>query len=307
MKTSQIRALQFKQIGALAIASIGLSIGLTIGLTSSAQAQSYSYDFEELTPGSISPTVDGNINAIGTNLQGNPYGWYGGNSSSTERVTVSGAMNSPWDVGGSQSAVMYTVSDGTEPTLYNYFTDRTGLANYSNPTSVNVDGSLGASLTGSGYSVSWDFYTDYLASQPLFELRSSDANPVQALSLDVRYDTKKLRYYNGSTAILSENALLDDTWYRFEVVDIDVANGTYGFNLIEWDSINETATVVASDSDLEFRNTVTDIDYFRMKVNGGSSPTYYLDNFSIVPEAKSASLLFGLGACLAVAGLKRRR
>ncbi|MDQ8192964.1 PEP-CTERM sorting domain-containing protein [Coraliomargarita sp. SDUM461004] len=289
------------KVGALLVTGIGLPCMVN------SQTLPYSYDFEDLSPGNIAPTfLAGNLNEItGTGRQGNPYGWYGSAFGTNERVTISPDMNSPWDVGGSQSAALVDRNASSiAPSIYNYFTDRTGLTN-NNPSSVDVDGSLGASLTGSGYTVAWDFYGADLNTQPHFAFYSS--NGTEAFALDVRYSTHYLRYSDGSGSTqLVEYAMKDENWYRFEVVDIDIDNQTYGFNVYEWNGTS--GTTVATVTDAAFANSVTDLDYFRLRVNtANTEPEYYLDNFSIIPEPSSTALLFGSFTCMLAIFMKRRR
>ncbi|MBC2594421.1 hypothetical protein H5P28_09145 [Ruficoccus amylovorans] len=283
MKNTGYFRLLTKALSMLAVSGAGLAA------VSHAQTLPYSYDFEGLTPGTVSPLA-GNING-----PANAYGWYGSNFSTNKRVTVSGDMNSPWDVGGSQSAALvYQANEPTPlPSLYNYFTNRTNLYNY--PSNVNVTGSLGASLTGSGYTMAWDFYSTLLNTQPQFRINSS--TEVNAILFDIRSETHYLRYYqNGATTIDESYAFKDNTWYRFEVSNIDVVNKTWDLDVYEWDGTS--GTTVISLSGLGFNAAATDLDYFRMQVNTTTNSTgyqYYLDNFSIIPEASSAAwLLLGL-------------
>ncbi|MDQ8192952.1 hypothetical protein QEH59_00845 [Coraliomargarita sp. SDUM461004] len=264
----------------IALVRNGACICTGLCFSLSAQAQPFSYNFEELVAGSEIAPLTGNLNeSTGKGRQGNAYGWYGNHFATKQRVTVSNKMNSPWDQGGRQSAVLVGDSDSSSaPSLYNYFTNRTGLTNY-NPNKVEVTGSLGKSLTGSGYQVSWDFYAiaDSLNTQPYFGLYSKEGD-IEAITLDIRYQSHQLRYYDSAEAKLVDHKFKEATWYRFEIVDINLTRQTYGFRVYEW---GRDAPVVTL-SELSFKNKVTEIDYFRNRVNTeNTNPVYYLDNFSI--------------------------
>ncbi|MDQ8192901.1 hypothetical protein QEH59_00590 [Coraliomargarita sp. SDUM461004] len=277
-----------KKIAVLALSSLGIA----------SIAQAYSYDFEGLTTDGSSINGNGNANASG---------WYGSNYVSSAYGVSASTENSPWSAGSgsllqSFDSTVTPPSGVFKPSPYLYFTDHTGTTTGSPSTSVT--GALGASMTGSGYSMSWDFKTTNVESQPVFVL--ADSSGTEVITLDVRQASSNvLRYYDGATEMLDDTPILDDTWYRFEIIDIDVLNDTYGFNVYEWNGTG--GTVIASASDLDFRSDVSDLDMFRMKVNSNATTEYYLDNVSIIPEIRSFSMLLGLSACLSVVVLKRRR
>jgi hypothetical protein len=246
---------------------------LITGSFAQAQSFSYSYNFENLAAGEVLvPT--GNLNQPDSN----DNGWYGANITSTNRVTVSDAFNSPWDVGGSQSAaIVRTCAEGSGATLFHYFIEQ--FDRYNAPRNINVTGSLGSALTGSGYSFSFDVMTPALSTQPRFRFfGGGETHDDVALSFQMRYNGT-LRI-NGVDVPAFTGVFAAHTWYRFKVSNLDVSARSWDLEIFEWNGSSETSIYRATA--LDFDNPVSIIDRFQVRSNSTNTNPIYFDNFIAV-------------------------
>lgn len=226
-------------------------------------------------------------------------GWYNDRhleGGRTQFNAVTNAMNSPWDVGGSNVVAVIQGEDGGGV--------NTRLNNYFSGGPAGVTGSLGAPLTGSGYTIAWDFRAPAFGKQPLFTIFSS--NNTSAVNFQVRHDIKQLRYNDGATLVTNAFTFTDNRWYRFEVHDIDVGADTWNLKVYEWNATLGEGVEVIALTGVSFQNSVSDVNRFYFMANSSGTSTFYLDNFSVIPEPGTLAAA-GLAAGLLVFLRRRAR
>jgi hypothetical protein len=263
-----------------------LTSAVFAGSFAQAQTFPYSYDFENLTPGNVN-TPSGNLNQP----DANDNGWYGSNISSTNRVTVSDVFNSPWDVGGSQSAAIVRTDGAGAASLLNFFTDE--LNRYNFPSNVDMTGSLGSALTGSGYGFSFDAMTPNRSTQPRFRFfGGSELDVDTAFEIQMRFDGT-LRINNVEVAAFTDspNSFLNNIWYRFEITNLNVAAQSWDLEIFAWNGTS--GDLIYSATDLGFMYDVSSIDRFQARSNSTNTNPIYFDNFVAIPEPATVACLFG--------------
>jgi hypothetical protein len=221
---------------------------------------------------------------------GNENGWYATNITDTKYVDVV-TGNSPFGQDGDSQRVQIGRTgsiDSNQPRLHNYFADNAGLG---------VTGSVGSNLTGSGVAVSWDALITSYNQQPKWEIFNNAG--VAVIDFQVRYNTKQLRYFDGTTQVdvTTGYQFVDNVWYHFEISNIDVENGKWDLNIFAWDAQSGTGIKVVSLSDLGFYSGSTSLNHFRMHSHSQSAHNLYIDNFQVVPEPCTLALI-GLGGLL---------
>lgn len=240
--------------------SIGMSFTAIFLMACAANSAYFTDGFESYDIGDLIPNANG-------------YGWFVDRVAEENKYIKIIQGNSPF--GADYDSKMVQVgrtgtADGLQPRIYNYFGDKSTLG---------VVGSVGQNLTGAGISISWDvLITDYTR-QPKWEIRSGEVN---AIDFQVRWDTKELRYYNGSSYVDGTGyKFINNVWYRFELSNIDVTNGKWDLDVLAWDTQAGEASVVVSLSNVSFFNSVSSLEHFRMFSNSSSAHDFYIDNFKV--------------------------
>ena len=187
---------------------------LFIFLPASAQI-SINGDFESYTDGS-NVYDDGRVD-----------GWYAFDSDSHRTVTVESNLNSPFGT-GSQSVELNRTASGNNPTLLHSFND------FNHSTSGQVTGSWGGTMSGSGWSISFDWRQTSLNAQMQFAGIGTDRNNnIRAFRVEARFDGN-LRI-NGDADNEISDVFSANEWYRVQLSNINFDNFTYDLDLIAWD------------------------------------------------------------------------
>jgi hypothetical protein len=286
------------------VKTLGLALISSVSLACASQAQvtlPYNFDFEGLTAGTYSP-LSGDINSEG----GPAYGWhafYATDPVIRSLVLSTSGFSSPFGTGSQALALVKVSTPGnqTQPYVTNYFSD-------TNKSGVDITGSLNGNLTGNGYSFAWDFYTTNLTTNTLFALY--DLSGHAAIQLQARFNGLFGYYQNGARTDTANVVFSTNTWYRIEVSNVDVGNGTWDVDIYEWADGASSATKVISLAGLDFNIDTTELASLRISNSSTLEYGYqvYIDNVSIsqVPEA-SALLWAGLALPLLIVRLRLRR
>lgn len=245
------------------------------GVASHAQTVDFSFDFEDLQTGSI-----GSPEGVLNQPNANQHGWHARFPDFENIVYVSDEASSPWNAGGRQSVVIQrSVPGGGAPALFHYFTDQFNLSCITG--NVDVQGSLGRPLEGSGYTVSFDMMMGNIATQPIFRFfdgRSRDEDVV--LNFQIRHD---------NTFRINDQQVQDmrytfsrNMWYRFVISNLNLVNQTWDLAIYEWDG--SEGFLIYQASSLPFMLPVPSIDRFMIRSNSENTNPIFIDNFSIVGQ-----------------------
>lgn len=238
------------------------------------------------------PETD-NINT-GTNASDN--GWWA--SSYPDNVRI-GSDNSPWTGDDGTNIVQIYRISGTNGDLYNTFggTD-------------DATGSIGNIFTAANQPANlgfiWDFHNHFwggATNRPEVWIGSGDtASSASDMAIRIGLNLVDMEFlirgWEGEAPAYAHN-----TWYRFEVLNVNIADQSYDLNIY---SEADLATPFFSETGLKFYNTVTSLDAARFRFISGTanSRSFWIDNFTIIPEPSTYALIFGV---LALAGALLRR
>lgn len=253
-----------------------LQLGLFVLLPVASQAVIIGGNFE------IYP--DGNdVNSISAALDD---GWYAFDSGD-RTARVESNLNSPF-ASGSQSVELIRPSGGTSnPTLVHTF-------NNHNQSGVGqITGSLGGTLAGSGWSISFDWRQTTLATQMQFAAVGTDRNNNnRAFRVEARANGGMRINGDGDNEI--PNIFSANEWYRVQITNLNLDTQTFDLDVIAWDDGEQT--VVYSETGFGFENDRSELAYIRWASFGNTPHTIWVDEVSVVPEPATVALLFGMSA-----------
>lgn len=242
-----------------------------------ADFEAYSEDFEDYPLNDIEGFPK-DFNASPAN-QG---GWSISSFSDLHGVIITDEHNSPWDSSGQQSLGLIALN-GTSVVGTLTLNFRTRELKNSSGDSITINGAVGSSLENAFYTVSWDFMTEFYGSQPRFVL--SSRNRTTAVELQVRHNTRRLRYWDEDSFFESDYSFTSGAWYRFEISEIDVINKRWSLSVHRWNPESESELEVISLRDKRFRNPVSDLDQFEMRSwTTNAQHQFFIDNFYLNHE-----------------------
>ncbi len=205
-------------------------------------------------------------------------GWYVNAFDENRGAVITDDRASPWPGSGSNSIVLARFPGSTaHPNLAFHFSP---VSMQQGGQTYEVGGYPGYPLTGSGYRIAWDFFTESYSTQPRWTVQ--DSSNTVGIHLQVRYDTRRLRYWDGSTYYHSDYEFTPASWYRFELLDVDVENRRWSLNVYRWDPAEQKGVAVIALRDKQLQHPVNDFERFVMQSWSASSDyRYFLDNFSL--------------------------
>ncbi|MCC5835990.1 MAG: hypothetical protein JJU20_14785 [Opitutales bacterium] len=204
-------------------------------------------------------------------------GWYVTAFDVDIGAIISDYRASPWPGCGSNSIAFGRFQGATAQSNLRF--NFTPVTHNQAGQSYKTGGHPGFLLRASGYRVKWDFFTESFGSQPRWTLE--DMADAVGTELQVRGDSRLLRYWDGDTANDSDYAFSSGHWYRFDLVDVDVLNKRSSLNVYRWDTSMQQAQAVFALRDKEFQNPVDHLQRFVMRSWSSSNFLYFLDNFSL--------------------------
>lgn len=253
-------------------------------LGSSVQGQIFSDDFESYGNGTDLTSAAARAN-----------GWYTNNSTAgVNDATVTDAFNSPFSAGSQGVLLRRTSTSDARPEMRNYFGDEPSIGG-------GVTGSVGANLSGTNLGFSWDWNRN---TNPNPDFRITDTDGVSAIRLLVwAGSSNQLRYGDGSNPDISSFEFAEDTWYRFELSNVNTTANTYDIAAYEFGN----GTPVLLDSAVPFNEaSIASLNYWSLTSNTASNHTFDVDNFAIVPEPSTYAAVMGF-LVMGVVVLRRSR
>lgn len=239
--------------------------GVVIGSVASASLFTETFDY----------AATGNIN---TGTTATNSGWFA--SSNPDNVRIDD-LNSPFTNPGTadtRSVRIYRLDgNGGEGSLYNTFVGTT-----------DAKGSIGHGFTAANQPANlgfiWDFRNHAFAggtNRPhmyIGEGATAASAAISAIRISVNstFDAFTINGWTGTAPAYAPN-----TWYRFEVFNVDMTNQTYDLNIY---SEANLATPYFSQTGLPFANKVSSLDAarFNFVFAGRNNRSYWIDNFTVL-------------------------